>query len=528
MLKHIIVVIVITVLMVQGGLITSSVSSQDAEVWPTVEWPTSTPEAQGMRSQAVADYLLMLSDPGLTVDSVMIVRHGYVVAEAYYAPSTADTRFTLYSTTKSVISALIGIAVEQGHIASIDEPVLSFFPDRTVANLDAQKEAMTLRDLLTMGSGFECDVSTDPESENAVNESDDGIQATLDLPMASAPGSQWRYCNLNFLLLSAILETATGQSAKDYAMANLFEPIGISDVAWATTPMGGNGGAAGLQLSLRDLAKFGYLYQRGGEWNGEQIVPAEWVADSLANQLSTPFGTGYGYGWWVFEGLGGMALGAGGQYIFVIPGIDVLLTATGSATEATRSMHQLGAILGGLMNMSYVPTAWPDDPEGTAQLASVIEAGANPAPVAVPALPDMAGQISGKVYGLFSPDLFSFEPIMEAVIPGLDVSVRNTQALSLAFSDTEATLSLFFADGAQEDLLIGLDGVYRVSESRLGTIGAKGEWLTDHLFRIDLKHIGASQDFRLDMTFNGIVLEIIAFNVHDGTVKAVFGAASED
>lgn len=527
MLKRSIVTVTIAVLVLQVVFSVPSVRGQDPGVWPTAGWTVSAPEAQGMDSLAVANYLLALSEPSLTVDSLMIVRHGQVVAEAYYAPSTAGTRFSVYSATKSVTSALVGIALEQGVIKSIDEPVLSFFPDRTVANLDANKEAMTLRDLLMQGSGFACDVNMNPESEEAVMASDDWLQATLDLPMADAPGSQWRYCNLNFFLLGAILEAATGQSMMDYATANLFEPLGITEAAWATTLTGGNGGAAGLQFSLRDFAKFGYLYQRGGEWDGVQIVPADWVAESLKTQIATPFGVGYGYGWWIFEGMGTMALGGGGQYIFVLPGMDVLLIATGSATEATRTMHQLGAVLGGLMSMPYSGEPLPENPEGVAQLAGAIDTVANPTPITVPPLPDMATQISGQVYGLFNPDLFGFEPVMETVVPGLDVDVLGVQALSLTFADEAATLALVYTDGQRDELPVGLDGVYRVSESRLGQVGAKGAWLTDHAFRVVLKPVGASQDFRLDMTFNGIVLEIIAFRVHDGTVKAIFGAAAE-
>lgn len=479
-----------------------------------------------MDSGAVADYLLALSGSGLYVDSVMIVRHGQIVAEAYYAPSTADTRFSLFSATKSVTSALVGIAIDQGYIKSIDEPVLGFFPERTVANLDAQKGAMTLRDLLTMGSGFACAVNAGVDPEGAVYSSEDWVQATLDLPMAGAPGSLWQYCNLNFDLVATILEAATGQSALEFAAANLFEPLGISEVAWATTPTGGNGGAAGLQFSLRDWAKFGYLYLRGGEWDGKQIVPAQWVADSMANQLSTPFEVGYGYGWWVFEGMGAMSLGGGGQYIFVIPGRDLLLIATGTATEATRTMHQLGIILGGLMSMPYADEPLPENPEGVARLSAAVEALANPAPAEVPPLPDTAAQINGKRYGLFSPNLLRLDWRLEGVIPGLDTSGWDVQALSLSFADGEAALTLIFADGQQETIPVGLDGLYRVSEGRLGPVGAKGEWLTDSAFRVYLKHIGGSLQHRLDMTFSGPVLEIIAYEMKGGHVKVVFGVAS--
>ncbi len=503
------------------------VHGQDDMMWPTEAWATSTPEAQGMDSQAIAGYLSALTGPGLNVDSLMIVRHGHVVAEAYYAPSTPDTKFSLWSGTKSVTSALVGIAVEQGYIESIDAPVLSFFPDREAANLDDQKAAMTLRNLLTMGSGFACSEPEGTDTAEAMMASDDWVQFALDAPMASMPGGQWRYCNTNFFLVSAILEAATGQSALDFARANLFEPLGISDVAWAATPTGGNGGAAGLQLSLRDWAKFGYLYLRGGEWDGAQVVPADWATDSLTSQISTPFGVGYGYGWWVFEGLGGLALGGGGQYLFVIPGLDIVLAATGTATEATRTMHQLPAILQGLMMMPHADEPLAENADGVAQLEATIEAVTDPAPTVVPSMPDMAAQINGKVYGLFNPGLFRLEIAMEYDVPGLDTSGWDTQAFSLDFSGEEAALSLVFADEERQEVPVGLDGTYRISDGRLGTIGAKGEWLTDNVFRVYVKNVGGGIQYRLDMTFTGAVVEIIDFETHFGTVKSIFGVMSQ-
>ncbi|MCA9905450.1 MAG: serine hydrolase [Anaerolineae bacterium] len=503
------------------------VNGQDDMMWPTEAWATSTPEAQGMDSQAIAGYLSFLDEPGINIDSLMIVRHGQVVAEAYYAPATSDTKFSLYGGATSVTSALVGIALEQGYIESVDKPVLSFFPDRTVANLDDQKAAMTLRDLLTMGSGFDCDVSMGTDTVEAMKASEDWVQFALDAPMASMPGSQWGYCNTNFFLVSAILEAATGQSMLELAQANLFKPLGISDVSWAVTPTGGNTGDAGLQLTLRDWARFGYLYLHGGEWDGAQVVPADWVTDSVTSQIATPFGVGYGYGWWIFEGMGAMALGAGGQYLFVMPGLDLVLAATGSATEATRTDHQLPALLGGLMSMPYADEPLADNAEGVAQLAATIETLANPAPTVVPSMPDMAAQISGKVYGLFNPGLFRLDFFVEYVIPGLDTSGWDTQAFSLDFSDDEATLSLVFADGEQQAVPVGLDGIYRISEGRLGTIGAKGEWLTGNLFRAYLKNIGGGITYRLDMTFTGAVVEIIDFEINGGTVKSIFGVVSE-
>jgi CubicO group peptidase (beta-lactamase class C family) len=240
---------------------------------------------------------------------------------------------SLYSCTKSVTSALVGIALDQGHIQSVEQPVLSFFPERTVANLDARKEAMKLEHLLTMTDGldwvrkdvrFTSSGDTTPE----MTRSRDWVQFTLDRPMAEEPGTRWNYNSGASHLLSATIQETTGMTALEFAEEHLFGPLGISGAVWGRDPQGRNYGAAQLHMTAHDMAKFGYLYLNDGLWDGKQIVPAGWVEASTTNHSPTP-GVCYGYQWWVMPWAGYYsAIGARGQYIVVLPELDMVVVFT--------------------------------------------------------------------------------------------------------------------------------------------------------------------------------------------------------
>jgi CubicO group peptidase (beta-lactamase class C family) len=223
--------------------------------------------------------------------------------------------------------------MDQGYIQSVDQPVLSFFPERTVANLDARKEAMALEHLLTMTDGldwvskdirFTSSGDTTPE----MRQSSDWVQFTLDRRMAEEPGSRWNYNGGASHLLSAIIQETTGMTALEFAEEHLFGPLGISKATWSSDPQGRNYGAAYLRMMPRDMAKFGYLYLNEGRWDGEQIVPAAWVEASTTNHSPTP-GMYYGYQWWVMPWAGYYsAIGARGQYIIVLPELDMVVVFT--------------------------------------------------------------------------------------------------------------------------------------------------------------------------------------------------------
>ncbi len=318
----------------------------ERDYWPTDGWRTSAPEAQGIDSRRLAQMWAYIQQKHVRIDSVTIIRHGYLVWDAYARWNGRDTKYDLHSCTKSFTSALVGIAIDQGYIKSLDQPVLSFFPGRSVANLDARKQAMTLEHLLTMRDGLdwgENSIGVDPAPTGdellRMKQAGDWVQFVLDRPMAAEPGTRWNYNTGASHLLSAILQEATGQTALEFASEHLFGPLGISSMTWETERQGRNAGGTSLRLTTGDMAKFGYLYLNEGRWNGQQIVPAAWVRDSTTSRyptFETYYGNlAYGYQWWIIPWAGYYsAIGAHGQYIFVLPKQDMVVVFTSNLADA--------------------------------------------------------------------------------------------------------------------------------------------------------------------------------------------------
>jgi CubicO group peptidase (beta-lactamase class C family) len=231
-------------------------------IWPTKEWQTSSPEEQGMDSKELANLVdygasHSLTLPGITpstlFDSLLVVRHGKIVAEAYYAPYTAGIPHHIYSVTKAVISTLTAIAFKDGLLDSPNHGVLDFFDRRGIENLDDRKEAITVQNLLDMTSGIEWTQPLDESSfESAIEmeRSPDWVRFILDRPMSSVPGDTFNYSNGNTHLLSAIITKLTGMSALEYAKGKLFGPLGINDVYWQYDPQGISEGGTDCTCSL--------------------------------------------------------------------------------------------------------------------------------------------------------------------------------------------------------------------------------------------------------------------------------------
>lgn len=306
---------------------TPSPTATPGAYWPTDDWRTSTPEEQGMDGAKLAQMLDGIQQQHLGLHSLLIIRHGYIVSETYYGPYQRDTRHELYSCTKSFMSTLIGIAVDQGKIKGTSQRVMDFFPGRTFANPDLRKESMTVDDLLTMRSGLDW-IESD-QTYTAMYWSKDWAKYVLDEPMAQSPGSQFNYCSGCSHVLSAILQQATGMETREFATRYLFEPLGISSVTWDVDSSALAIGGWGLQITPRQMAKLGYLYLHDGKWDGQQIVSAEWV--KTATQKHTEIGGegGYGYQWWIYPSLGAYtALGRYGQMIFVAPASNLVVVMT--------------------------------------------------------------------------------------------------------------------------------------------------------------------------------------------------------
>ncbi|HLA44350.1 MAG TPA: serine hydrolase, partial [Aggregatilineales bacterium] len=325
--------VVFVILTLTFGFYPGVNAHETSQVFPTTGWESGTPESQGIDSVKLAEALQTIQNNKLDIHSLMIVRNGSMILDAYFYPYDGTTVHDLASITKSVMTTLIAIAADQGKL-SLDAPMLSFFPERTIANRDSFKESITVRHLASMSSGLECTAENDEQTLTEMRYSPDPVQFTLDRRVSTEPGTEFVYCSPGMHLLSAILQEATGMTALDFARQNLFEPLGIYDMIWESDLQGYTHGWGDLHLHPRDAAKIGYLWLNGGTWEGEQIVSRQWVENSVKVQIPTPEGYGddYGYGWWVARDFppSYSAQGRGGQRITVIPALNTIVMTTGS------------------------------------------------------------------------------------------------------------------------------------------------------------------------------------------------------
>jgi CubicO group peptidase (beta-lactamase class C family) len=318
-----------------------SQSAVDINYWPTDEWQTSTPEEQGMKSAILNEMIVKIEENNILIDSLLIVKNGYLILEEF--PGSVyvqDDRHIIHSATKSFTSALVGIAIAEGYIDSVDEKLIDLLPNRTYANYDERIDDITLEHLLTMTSGIDWDEWSEPYSSSLNSHyqywfASDSVQYILDQPMAYSPGDVWVYSSGSSHLLSAIVTEATGVSLLEYAEDKLFTPLGISvsDVLWPVDSQGIYRGSGGVEMVPRDMAKFGYLYLNNGTWDGEQIVSSAWVQSSSETLIPFNDYTGYSYQWWTYPTETAnvyAAQGFAGQYIFVIPSLDLVVVFTSS------------------------------------------------------------------------------------------------------------------------------------------------------------------------------------------------------
>jgi CubicO group peptidase (beta-lactamase class C family) len=215
-----------------------------------------------------------------------VIRNGYVVLDASTFPFSTSQSHWMSGIACSTVSTLAGIAIDQGYIESVEQSIWDFFPKETAANMDANKEAITLAHLLTMTTGM--NPTTDMYELTADDQS--WVQFVLDQPMVFAPGERIQFSDAFAHLVSALIQQATGMSAAEYAQQNLFEPLGFADVTWWADPQGVSQGCDGVAWSASDLAKLGYLYLHHGEWDGQQVVSSGWVETSTSPTVDPSVG----------------------------------------------------------------------------------------------------------------------------------------------------------------------------------------------------------------------------------------------
>jgi len=272
------------------------------------------------------------------VHGLLVLKDGRLVVEEYFYQFNADSLHPMRSATKSVVSALTGLAIQDKKIKGEGERVLPYFPEYTIANPSEEKQKITIADLLANTSGLACDISdpNSPGNEEVMDHSPDWVKFTLDLPMAAAPGSKGMYCSGNPITLGRIIEKAESMPLPAYAGQKLFSPLGIHAYRWIFKPDSTRADDfCQLHLRPRDMAKFGQLYLDSGRWQGRQILPKSWVVQSTAEH-SVVQGVSYGYLWWrkylIAQGVrydGFSAQGNGGQRIFICPAQKLVVITTG-------------------------------------------------------------------------------------------------------------------------------------------------------------------------------------------------------
>ena len=296
----------------------------------------STPESQGVSSKNVIEFIEHADSQINSMHSFMLVRHGKIVAEAWWNPETSDKPHVLFSLSKSFTSTAVGLAVAEGKL-SIDDPVIKFFPEETPAVVSDNLKAMRVRDLLTMSAGHQDEVNLRSEAH--------WRKAFLNHPVQHKPGTHFKYNTPATYMLSAIMQKVTGETVLDYLKPRLFEPLGIVQPKWDSSPEGVSLGGYGLFIRTEDIAKFGQLYLQKGNWQGKQLVPAEWIEQATSKQVSNgsdpsrDWDQGYGFQFWRCRHEAYRGDGKDGQFCIVLPKLDAVIAITANPGDMQAELN---------------------------------------------------------------------------------------------------------------------------------------------------------------------------------------------
>jgi CubicO group peptidase (beta-lactamase class C family) len=373
------------------------------------------PETQGVSSAAVLKFVKGVDQNIQELHSLMLLRHGAVVAEGWWSPYAAERPHYLFSLTKSFTSTAVGMAVAEGHL-TVDDPVLSFFSDQAPAKPDKNLKAMRVRHLLSMSTGHAEDTTGRMTTQK------DWVKGFLALPVEHTPGAPFVYNSGASHMLSAIVQKVTGMKLVEYLQTRLFGPLGITKPKWDECPLGINIGGWGLSLKTEDIARFGQLYLQKGMWNGKQLLSPAWVEEATKKQVSNDneqnidWKQGYGYQFWRCRHGFYRGDGAFGQYCIVMPEKDAVLAITAGVDDMQSVLNLVWKHLLPAFAAEHLPA----DPARQKALSRKLTSLAH-LPPAGSNLPAAAEKVTGST--------FVFEP--------------NAQKVkSIAFEFTEAGCTL--------------------------------------------------------------------------------------
>lgn len=459
--------------------------------------PRSTPGAEGVSSAGLITFLDSAAADRHEFHSIMIIRHGKVVAEGWWAPYRPGLRHTLYSTSKSFTSTAVGFAVTE-KLLTVDDSVVSFFPDRLPDTVSPFLAQMTVKDLLTMSAGQ----APDPTGKIS-SSSHEWVKDFLATPVLKEPGTEFLYNSMATFMLSAIVQKVTGEKVADYLQPRLFEPLGIVGYDWEENPEGINTGGWGLRVKTEDMAKFGLLYLQKGMWNGRQIIPAAWVEEATTFKIDQAPGAlpearaksewmqGYCYQFWRNRHNSYRADGAYGQYIIVIPEKDAVVAITCESPDMQDEINLVwDYILPALKDESL-----PEDKESDAMLMERLAHLALPVPAEKPDSP-LASAISGK---RFIPEgnqfnLESFSPTFTGDTCSLRLEMNGEKHL-LPFGRGKWIESETELAGPNLISLPGGTASYRIA--------AAYQWSDDSTLEMIVRYIESPHHIRIKFSIEG-------------------------
>jgi len=312
--------------------------------------PRSTPETEKVSTKGIQDYLNAVKESGQDLHSLMILRHGKVVAEHWLGDHAANKPHIMNSVSKTYAATAIGFAVSEGKLKVTDK-VISFFPDKLPANVSQNLKDLEIKHLLTMSVGHDPNLVREKTRNN-----DDWVKIFLDEPITEKPGTEFNYNSVATYMLSAILQKTTGEKLIDYLYPRLFYPLGIVEATWDECPQGINIGGWGLYVKTEDMAKLGQFFLQKGKWNGVQLLPESWIAEATTSQIaSIPAGAkkedlkikpkdsdwlqGYGYQMWRSRHNSYRADGSNGQFIVVLPEKDAVIVTTANIGDMQAELN---------------------------------------------------------------------------------------------------------------------------------------------------------------------------------------------
>jgi CubicO group peptidase (beta-lactamase class C family) len=321
--------------------------------------PRSNPEAEGVSSKAILDFVRATRTSKTELHSFMLVRHGKVVAEGWSNPYAPELRHSLYSCSKSFTATAVGFAMSERKL-SLDDKVVSFFPDQLPPTVSPNLAKLTVEDALIMSDG------QDPEPSYAAADTN-WVKSFLAAPIVHEPGTKFLYNSIGTYMLSAIVQKVTGQSVLDYLKPRLFDPLGITGMDWETDIKGINTGGWGLRLKTEDMAKFAQLFLQNGRWNGKQVLPKGWTKEASTAKIiqhpdltkakrdSSDWEQGYGYQMWRCRNNAYRGDGAYGQYMIVMPDQDAALAVTAESKDMQEEINLVWKYLLPAMHQQTLP-----------------------------------------------------------------------------------------------------------------------------------------------------------------------------